>query len=435
MNVIGNGLSPGRPRWLALGAAAVLATFTLTACSAKAAESSGQKEITFLVFETPNLTPAYWDAAIKRVTDKYPDVTVKKLVSPDQDRTKYAKQLDASGQLPDVMIAVSPSGFAEAGKLYAFSADELKDFEFPNNGAVKGKVYQLPANTQTIPVVYYNKKLFADAGISAEPKTYADLLAVADKLKAKGIQPFVTGGVHDNLGVFFAGLAGTDVYAKNPKWMADRRAGTVKFCDPGWKSAAAKLADLSAKSYLNKADVSRDYAATQQAFLDGKGAMYPMGNWFASAVDDPKSKPAFEVGQFNWPSDDGKMVVPAFTGGGLLVNAHAKSLDAARRFAIAFQTDKTNMENSARTDGLFVAVKGFTPPSDVGPAFKAGYDLYAKALAAHAIVPSMGFEAGDDGLLPGVGVKLDSSLVDLVSGTKTVDQVCSFLDSEWQKAS
>lgn len=425
-----------KTRLLAVGVAAALAASALVACTAKEpGATAGTKEITFLVFETPNLTPAYWDAAIKRVTDKFPDITVKKLVSPDQDRTKYAKQLDSTGQLPDVMIAVSPSGFAEAGKLYAFTADELKDFEFPTNGAVKGKVYQLPANTQTIPVVYYNKKQFADAGITAEPKTYAELLAAAEKLKVKGIQPFVTGGVHDNLGVFFAALAGTDVYAKNPTWMADRRAGKVKFCDANWKAAAAKLADLSAKGYVNKADVSRDYAGTQQAFLDGKGAIYPMGNWFASALDDPKTKPPFEVGQFNWPTDDGKMVVPAFTGGGLLVNANAKNLDAARKFAIAFQTDKTNMENSAKSDGLFVAVKGFSPPPDVGPAYKAGYDLYAKALAAKAIVPSMGFEAGDDGLLPGVGDKLDSSLVDLVAGTKTVDQVCAFLDSEWQKAS
>jgi ABC-type glycerol-3-phosphate transport system substrate-binding protein len=167
MSLMGNAQSPRTPRLLALGAAAVLVTSTLTACTAKAPEgTAGPKEITFLVFETPNLTPAYWDAAIKRVTDKYPDITVKKLVSPDQDRTKYAKQLDSTGQLPDVMIAVSPSGFAEAGKLYAFTAEELKDFEFPNDGAVKGKVYQLPANTQTIPVVYYNKKMFADAGIN-----------------------------------------------------------------------------------------------------------------------------------------------------------------------------------------------------------------------------------------------------------------------------
>lgn len=423
-----------KTRLLTIGAAAALLLSGAAACTTEPEAPAGKKEITFLVFETPNLTPAYWDAAIKRVTDKYPDITVKKLVSPDQDRTKYAKQLDSSGQLPDVLIAVSPVGFAEAGKLYAWTPEELKDFEFPTNGAVKGKVYQIPANTQTIPIVYYNKKQFADAGITAEPKTYAELLAAAEKLKAKSIQPFVTGGVHDNLGVFFAGIAGTDIYANNPKWVADRRANKVKFCDAEFKGAATKLADLAAKGYVNKADVSRDYAGTQQAFLDGKGAIYPMGNWFAGALDDPKTKPAFEVGQFNWPTDDGKMVVPAFTGGGLLVNANAKNLAEARKFALAFQTDKSNMDNSAKADGLFVAVKGYTPPTDVGVAYKAGYDLYAKGVTAKAIVPSLGFEAGDDGMLAGVGAKLDSSLVDLVSGQKTPDQVCAFLDTEWQKA-
>ncbi len=411
----------------------LLSATGLAACTTTEPDSSsGTKEITFLVFETPNLTPAYWDAAIKRVTDKHPGIKVNKVVSPDQDRTKYAKQLLSTSQFPDVMIAVSPVGFAEAGELYAWTPEELKDFEFPSNGAVKGKVYQLPANTQTIPIVYSNKKLFADAGITSEPKTYADLLTAAEKLKAKGIQPFVTGGVHDNLGVFFAGIAGTDVYSANPKWIADRRAGKVKFCDAPFKKAAGKLADLAAKGYVNKADVSRDYAATQQAFLDGKGAIYPMGNWFAGELD--AKKPAFEVGQLNWPSDDGKMVVPAFTGGGLLVSAKAKNLEAARTFALAFQLDKTNMDNASKADGLFIAVKGYTPPSDVGAHYKAGYDLYAKGVAAKAIVASMGFEAGDDGMLAGVGAKLDSSLVDLVSGQKNPDQVCSFLDSEWQKA-
>ena len=422
-------------RVLAAGAAAALAITGLAACTTKEPEApAGAKEITFLVFETPNLTPQYWDAAIKRVTDRNPDIKVNKIVSPDQDRTKYAKQLDSSGQLPDVMIAVSPVGFAEAGKLYAWTPDELKDFEFPNNGAVKGKVYQLPANTQTIPIAYYNKKMFADAGITAEPKSYAELLATAEKLKGKGIQPFVTGGVHDNLGVFFAGIAGTDVYAKNAKWMGDRRGNRTKFCDPDFKGALTKLGDLAAKGYLNKAEVSRDYAGTQQAFLDGKGAIYPMGNWFAGALDDAKTKPSFEVGQFNWPADDGKMVVPAFTGGGLLVNAKAKNLDAARKFALGFQLDKSNLDNSAKADGLFPAIKGYSPPSDVGAAFKAGYDLYAKGVAAKAIVPSMGFEAGDDGMLAGMTAKLDSSLVDIVSGQKTPDAVCAFLDTEWQKA-
>jgi raffinose/stachyose/melibiose transport system substrate-binding protein len=422
-----------RSKLFTLGMAVLLAAPTLAACTVGESNApTGKKEITFLVFETPNLTPQYWDAAIKRVTDKHPDISVKKLVSPDQDRTTYAKQLLTSGQFPDVMIAVSPGGFAEAGNLYAWTADELKDFQFPNNGAVKGKVYQLPANTQTIPVVYYNKALFTKAGITAVPTTYAELLSTAAKLKAAGITPFVTGGVHDSIGPLFAGILGTDVYAKNPNWMHDRRAGKTKFCDPEFKTGAVKLADLAAKGYVDKRDVSRDYAAAQQAFLDGKGAMYAMGNWLAGELDKPDSK--LDAGQFTWPSDDGKLVVPAFTGGGLLVSATAKNLDAARTFALGFQLDKGNLDNSAKADGLFPAIKGYTPPSDVGADYKAGYDLYAKGVAANAVVPAFGFEAGDDGMLPGMTAKWDSSAVDLVSGKKTVDQVCSFLDAEWAKA-
>ncbi len=385
-------------RILALGVAALAVFAGLSACTVGGTTDSGgggggggKKEITFLTFETPNLTPQYWDAAIKRITDKYPDITVKKLVSPTEHRT--------------------------------------------SNGAIDGKVYQLPANTQTIPIVYYNKDLFTKGDIAAPPATYAELLDDAAKLKAKGITPFVVGGVHDALGPTWSAILATELYAKNPNWMHDRRAGKVKFSDPDFKRGAAKLAELARRGYIDKRDVSRDYAATQQAFLDGKGAMYAMGNWFAAAVDDPKTKPSWQVGQFEWPSDDGKLVVPAFTGGGLLVSAKAKNLDAAKRFALAFQLDRTNLDNSTKTDGLYPAIKGYAPPADTGAAFKQGYELFRQGAAAHAVVPAFGFEAGDDGMLPGVVEKWDSSAVDLITGKKTPDQVSAFLDSEWDKSS
>jgi len=422
----------------ALGAAALVALLGLSACQVKEnnggnTTTGGQKEISFLTFETPNLNAAYWDAAIKRVTDKNPDIKVNKLISPTQDRTAYAKQLLAAGKLPDVMIAVSPGGFAEAGELYPWTEDELKDFQFPKNSAVKGKVYQLPANTQTIPVVYYNKDQFTQAGITAPPATYAELLADAEKLKAKGLVPFTGGGVHDSIGPLFAGIWATEVYAKSPSWMHDRRDGKVKFSDADSKKAWSKLAELTAKGYIDKTSVSRDYAADQQAFLDGKGAIYPMGNWLAGALDDTKSKPKFQVGQFNWPGDADNKTVPAFTGGGLLVSAKAKNLDAAKKFALGFQLDKTNLDNSVKADGLFPAIRGYSPPSEVGAAFKDGYDLYAKGVSANTVVPAFNFEAGDDALIPGMGAKMYSSIVDIVTGKKTVDQVVAFLDAEWAK--
>jgi len=423
----------------ALGAA-IAVTAGLMACSVKQDtggnnSGGGTKEISFLTFESPNLPPTYWDAAIKRVTDKYPDIKVNKLVSPStQSRTEYAKQLLQSGQFPDVMIAVDPAGFAEAGEMYDWKADELKDFQFPDANPIKGGHHQLPANTQTIPPIYYNKKLFADAGITDTPKTWSDLLAASEKLKAKGTQPFVIGGGKDGFpaAMIMTGVVSVDVYGKKPDWLTQRHQDKVKFTDPDFVAAVTKFADLAKKGYLDKESVSRDYAATEQAFLDGKGAMYPMGNWFAANAD---SKPhSFDIGVFNFPTDDGKLVVPAYTGGGMSVNAKSKNLDAAKKFAIAFQTDKQQVDASVKADGLVPAIKGYQMPSDIGPVLKAGYDLYKQAVDQKAVVNAFGWETADDGLLSGMKPKFYAVAQDIVTGRKSPQEACAFLDTEWDKA-
>jgi len=397
--------------------------------------SSGDKEITFLTFETPNLTPAYWDAAIKRVTDKNPGIKVKKLVAPTADgRTSYAKQLLQSGQFPDVMIAVDPTGFAEAGNLYAWQPDELKDFQFPTANPIKGQYYQLPANTQTIPPIYYNKKMFADAGITAAPKTWDELVADSEKLKAKGYLPFTIGGGKDGFpsSMILTGLVSTEVYNTTPDFLTQRRADKVKFADAPFQKAFGKLADLATKGYVDKTQVSRDYAATEQAFLDGKSAMYPMGNWFAANADTKKHD--FDIGVFNFPTEDGKPVVPAYTGGGMIVSSKAANLDAAKKFALGFQLDKDQLDASVKADGLFPAIKGYTPPADVGPVFKAGYDLYTEAVQQNAVVHAFRWETADDGLLSGVKDKVDQAAQDVITGRKPVADACAFLDTEWAKA-
>jgi len=420
---------------LTAGGALVVAAAT-GACSVKEPNtSSGQKTISFLTFETPNLTPAYWDAAIQRVTAKHPDIKVTKLVSPTADgRTDYAKQLLTSGQFPDVMIAVSPAGFAQAGALYAWQPSELADFVFPTANPIKGKYYQLPANTQTIPPVYYNKTMFTDAGITAAPTTWAQLLDAAAKLKAKGHTPFVIGGGKDGFAsaMILDGIVSVDIYGKTPDWMTQRRAGSVKFSSPEFVAALAKFADLAAKGYIKASDVSRDYAATEQAFLDGKGAMYPMGNWFAANAD---SKPhSFEIGVFNLPTDDGRTVVPAYTGGGMIVSAKAANLEAAKQFALGFQLDKTQLDASVKADGLIPAIKGYQPPDTVGKVYRAGYDLYQEGVAKNEVVHAFRWETADDGLLPGMTDKVDAAAQDLITGRKNAAQAAAYLDAQWAKA-
>ncbi|MCT9930129.1 extracellular solute-binding protein [Planotetraspora sp. A-T 1434] len=427
---------------LALGAALTLAA-GLSACSVgdnnggsttqpSGSGAAAKKEITFLVFETDNLTPKFWDDNIKRVSEKV-GVTVKKIVAPG-DRTAYAKQLLASGQFPDVQIGLQdlPS-FDGSGNLAEFSDEDLQPFLCPKCSAIKGRTVQLPANTQTWQV-FYRKSLFEKAGISAPPKTYAELLADAEKLKGKGVQPFVIGGNPSwGSSLPWTGELTTDLYAGNPEWMHQRRDGKVKFDSPEFLKATKKFADLAAKGYLNKKDLGQSYDASQAAFLDGKGAMYPMGSWFAAASDASKVKD--DIGIFAWPADDGSFHLPSFTGGGLTVNAKSPNVDIAKKFAVAWQTDKDYLDTSAVADALFPAIKGYTLPAKDGTVFKAVYDLYRQAVDQNATVPSFGWEQGDDGMIAGMPDKWNLSAQDIITGKKTPEEVLKYLDTEWDKSS
>ncbi|WP_433516599.1 ABC transporter substrate-binding protein [Nonomuraea sp. CA-143628] len=412
----------------------VTAALALAACAPAGSRQpveDGKKEISFLVFETPNLTPEYWDAAIKRITDKHPDIAVKKLVAPSAgERNAYAKQLLASGQLPDVMQAIAPSGLAESGNLYAWSDAELKNYTYPRSNPLGGKIYQLPYNSQPTPLVYYNKKLFAEAGVQAPPKTYAELLTASAKLKAKGINPFVVGGGGKDAfaaGYLWIALVSADVYAQQPDFLVKRRAGQVRFADPVFVKATQKFADLVRQGYIDKAGLSRDYPSTEKAFLDGKGAMYPMGSWFAASAD--AGEPPFDIGVFAWPTDDGKVVVPSYTGGGPIVNAKSKNLEAARTFALEFNQNAANNDVLVKSDAAIIAINGYRPPP-MGPVYGATLDVFRSGRVVNAFT----VETGDDSLLPGVGDKVFALAQEIIAGKTDGAAAAKALDAEWVKA-
>src|SRR5262249_53076866 len=150
----------------------------------------------------------------------------KQVVAPSTDRDSYAKQLQASGQFPDLLQSITPSQYTAPGLLVPYDQKRISDnFLRPDGTAIKGKPYTPPTNPQIIPLVFYNKKLFTQAGVQP-PKTWADFLSVCAALKAKGITPLELGGNDP----FAAGMPLTaaisaDVLGKNPQWIQQRFAG------------------------------------------------------------------------------------------------------------------------------------------------------------------------------------------------------------------
>lgn len=426
-------------RRMSIAAAAIaVSALGLSACTAGNTPTTGsaeEVELSFLTFETPNLTAEYWDEAIANASADVPGVKINKIVG--ENSLEYLQQLWSSGQAPDIFGGgIAIESFVAKGQLAEWSEDEIGDIVVPDGyaGVIDGKLYATPSTgAQSIPLVYYNKDAFEKAGITEAPTSWDEFLEVCEKLKAAGITPIEIGGGGEDTwaaAITPAAIIETDVSGQDPEWFAKRQAGEVSFTDPEFVSAVQKVSDLSAAGYFDMDGLSRTYADTEQAFRDQKAAMYPMGNWFAASAD---SNPLdFELGVFGMPSDDGENLVPVVTGLGLSVNAEAADVDLAKKWALAFQTNQENLDQSIKTDGGLVT-EDFELPEGLGEAYLATNDLYREAVKNGNDVAASWYVQGMTP--PGFTAALDAAMVDLINGRMTAEAFGEFADQKWEELS
>lgn len=416
----------------ALGAAGLL---LLAACSNSASSggssAGGGSTLTYLTFNTPSLTPAFWKDSIARAEAKAPGVTVKQVVAPSTDRDSYAKQLQASGQFPDLLQSITPSQYTEAGLLTPYDQAWIDaNFLLPQGNAIKGKVYIPPTNSQIIPLVFYNKALFKQAGVQP-PTTWAQFLQVNATLKAAGITPMELGGNDPFAAAMpLTGAISADVLGKNPKWLQQRYAGTVKFTDADVVAAAGKMRTLVEKGYFEQGALNVSYADSIKNFNAGKAAMYPMGSWYLGSI--PKDQ-WDTIGVFPWPTDDGSVVVPFAVGGSMAISSKTKDVKAATAFAQAWSLDPDNLKALIEGDGAYPMLKNKTLADygvTVSPAFTGSY---AYVTAANTKVSSIGWTTNDDALPGSLNNDFYAAAQALFNSSDVKGQM-SKLDKAWSTA-
>ncbi|MFC5824044.1 ABC transporter substrate-binding protein [Nonomuraea insulae] len=419
------------PRLLAACLAAGLTL--LAGCSAASPDGAkGGSTLTYLTFETPSLTSTFWDTSIANAQKQVPDLTIKKLTAPSTDRDAYAKQLQASGQFPDLLQSITPSTFVRAGLLKPYDQAWVDaNFLLPQGNAYKSQVYIPPTNSQIIPMVFFNKTLFAKAKIAGPPKTWPEFVAVCAKLKAAGITPIELGGGDPFAASMpLVGILSADILGKNPGWLQDRYAGKVKFSDENIKTAVAKYRTLAKNGYFEDGALGVKYADSIKNFTSGKTAMYMMGSWFLGSV--PKDH-ADDFGAFLTPADDGSLVVPFAVGGSMAISAKTASPEKATAFAQAWSLDPDNYKALIEGDGAFPMLKGKTLDDyhvDVTQVFK---DSYAYVLDKNAKVSSFGWATNDDSMPSGLNDAFYTASQALYNSDDIAGQMKK-LDDAWDAA-
>ena len=179
---------------VAITAAALLA---LAACgSSKGSTSStGSTTVTFFGADygtgPANSTTKYWDAIASAFHKANPSITVSVQTVDWTDFPNKVQTLVQNKQFPDILEGDTAPQFAQSHLLYkdsdVLSPGVLGNLipTFLKDGQYRGTDYGIPFTTSTR-ALYYNKKIFAAAGISSPPRTWTQLQSDAGAIKAKG---------------------------------------------------------------------------------------------------------------------------------------------------------------------------------------------------------------------------------------------------------
>ena len=337
-----------------------LASPVFSAGKAEAVKPAKGVEIDFQIWVTPNLTVEYWEDLVADFSKKHPDIKVNivQAITGESTADNFLRTRLAAGNFPDVSHVFTEDMFIEAKAFMPLPIDDdvkqLRNLE----GMIKadGNLYTYDSITLVHGLIYYNKALFEKAGITELPKTQAQFDAACEKLLAAGIVPISVAGADWTSGFVLSIMAAPQVFYNNTVWYRDRNDKKVSFFDTDWRESATRFKTMYEKGYIYKGAPAMDYTASQQFFLDGKAAMYPMGSWFSGAPEALAAN--FKIGVIAPPTKDGGAYMAAIANrNGYAVSATSKNPEAAIALAKYMGLDPYPVSKRLALEGGFSDMK------------------------------------------------------------------------------
>ena len=222
----------------------------------------------------------------------------------------------AAGNMPD-LVSVNPNayaaGLADQGKLidlgetpaWTSMLDSLK----PDWTTASKKHYGVSGGVAAT-LMYYNMRLFKQAGITKPPTNFDEFLKTCEQLKKAGITPIMWNGGFPNMlgnGPFSSGFA-NNIVANDPRWKIKIRDGTLNLDTPATADIFDKIKLVADRGYVQQGYMTTNYDAGIKLFTEGHVAMAFHGTWASGLLMHGKN---FETGIFMPPwNSPGKKPVP-----------------------------------------------------------------------------------------------------------------------------
>ncbi|MCX5516749.1 hypothetical protein C3941_17920 [Kaistia algarum] len=256
------------------------------------------------------------DALIAESNKEFPNSPIKhKIVTGNNAEMRQALQLAFLGGNPPVAyqsgMGLDLKSFVDGGRLASIEdvwAEAKGDDVFPPGlqRALKfdGKPYGIPVNMAVISNVFYNKKIFAELGLTP-PTTWEEFDAAAAKIKGAGYEALGNaGGPAWTLYNFYGPLVttiGIDGYFK-------LASGEMAFDSPEMRKAMELFTNSFAKNYMANW-TGYKWTETADQFAQGKVGMYMNGDWTSAYLKEKGMKPGEDYDFFPAPGTGGAAII------------------------------------------------------------------------------------------------------------------------------
>lgn len=293
-------------------------------------QSPAAEPVTISMYIQKNAVDAWGDALKAQFEELNPTIKVEWNMLPEDGVQAFSKMDMAvmSGDTTDIVLLQNPNHYSKyvSGNLLMplndLAAQAGYDIDSIYGGYAKkyenGTVYWLP-DAVTMNIVYYNKKIFDDAGVPYPTGdwTWDEYIETAQKLTdtSKGIYGSLMELDWEYYNYILANQQGVAAYKED---------GTSNFDDPAWADSLQFIMDLSE---VHGIQPSRpEFVAKQlqfDSFMSGKFGMEMIGTWFLGTAQDYEKYPRdWEIGVCAPPANEGgKNILSAGGGFGLAKNA------------------------------------------------------------------------------------------------------------------
>jgi multiple sugar transport system substrate-binding protein len=303
---------------------------------------------------------------------------------------KFATMVSA-GDLPDVMempdtwvSLYANNGLLESLEPYLAKweyTSSLTDRALELGRDVKNTAYMLPYGFY-LRALFYNKKLFQEAGVAEPPKTMDDFWAASEKVaKLPGKYGYCLRGGPGGLNgwvMFGASMAGSNSFFNDD--------GTSTMNSAGWVKGITWVVDLYKKGLAPKDSVNWGFNEVVAGFYTGTCAMLDQDPDALIAIAQ-RMKPD-EYGITTMPKGPDGKTFPTIGYGGWSMLAASQNKDLAWKLIATLEGPDGNVEWNKRTGALPVHKSALKDPFYATDQFKGWFAELEDKNAVPTVMPT-----------------------------------------------